>query len=97
MNGWVAVVGSMLGTMISAAVISGWSWRHLRRWMRMVDDLLGEPARPGQPARPGVMERLAYHDRLIGGLASQIQIMQGQIRTYHDVTATALDGGTHDR
>jgi len=31
----------------------------VRRVVHLVDDLAGEPARPGVEARPGVMERLA--------------------------------------
>jgi len=31
----------------------------VRRVVHLVDDLAGEPARPGVAARPGVMERLA--------------------------------------
>lgn len=93
MTGWLVVLGSALGTLISAGLVVGWFWRHIRRWLRMVDDLLGEPARPGQPARPGVMERLAIHDQRITGLASHVQILQGQISALH---APTRDGGTRD-
>ncbi|GAB2918774.1 hypothetical protein ACFMQL_20595 [Nonomuraea fastidiosa] len=33
--------------------------RKLRRLTHLVDDCLGEPARPGVPARPGIFERIA--------------------------------------
>ncbi|WP_160051301.1 hypothetical protein [Nocardiopsis sp. FR26] len=39
--------------------------RFVRRTVHLVDDLVGEPERPGVEGRPGVMERLAQiEDRL---------------------------------
>lgn len=34
-------------------------WPLLRKLGHFLDDVAGEPARPGVPARPGLMERLA--------------------------------------
>lgn len=49
---WVGIVGG---------VIAGFKWVRpfLRKLIDFVDDVAGEPARPGVPARPGLMERLA--------------------------------------
>lgn len=91
----LVVLGSALGTLLAAAAILAWLWRRLRALIRLADDLLGEPARPGQPARPGVMERLAGHDQLIAGLSAQVQILQGQIGALLGTTRTHA-GGTRD-
>jgi hypothetical protein len=49
---WLAALG--------LAVWVGWRvWPTVRKLMHFVDDVAGEPARPGQPARPGLMERIA--------------------------------------
>lgn len=34
-------------------------WPYGRKLMHFIDDVAGEPARPGIPARPGLMERVA--------------------------------------
>ena len=34
-------------------------WPALRKFSWFLDDVIGEPARPGVPARPGISERLA--------------------------------------
>lgn len=53
---WLAGIAAGLGAL-------GWlmskAWRGLRGIGNLVDDLRGEPARPGVPARPGIMDRLA--------------------------------------
>lgn len=34
-------------------------WPVVRKFVHLIDDLTGEPDRPGVPGRPGVMDRLA--------------------------------------
>ena len=53
------VVYFLAGTTVTGV---GVAWKLapiLRRLSHLVDDLLGEPARPGVAARPGVVERLS--------------------------------------
>ena len=50
--GWLAA----LGVVITAA---RWALPRLRRVVHLIDDLSGEPARPGHPRRPGLMERVS--------------------------------------
>lgn len=49
---------------IAAAITAAWALLArigplLRKAAHFIDDVAGEPARPGQPARPGLMERVA--------------------------------------
>lgn len=60
-DNWQAAAGVVAGI--------GGLWALLRRAVpvlrkigHLVDDLVGEPARPGHPARPGVMQRLQELD-----------------------------------
>ena len=58
------VLGSTIG---SALAILGLAWltvRRVRPWVHVMDDLVGEEARPGRPAEPGVMARLARAEGL---------------------------------
>lgn len=65
---WLAdlPVGSVLAVL---ALIGGvWAaiakaWPRARRLGHLIDDLAGEPPRPGVPARPGVMVRLEQLER----------------------------------
>jgi len=53
--GAVVAVGGALGV---AARGGRWLVRRGRQLGHLLDDLLGEPARPGQPARPSLMARV---------------------------------------
>ncbi len=53
--------------LLAAVAVAAWraaarAWPVARRVVHLVDDLTGEPARPGVDARPGVMERLRQLD-----------------------------------
>lgn len=52
---WAAAAGALI-----VAARKAWPW--LSRVKDFIDDLMGEPERPGVPARPGVMARLAAHE-----------------------------------
>lgn len=64
MPDWVAdlSVGGALafGVIVFAALtVVVRLWKPLRRFGHLLDDMAGEPARPGVPARAGLMERVA--------------------------------------
>lgn len=48
------------------------AWRGLRGIGHLVDDLRGEPARPGVPARPGIMDRLASLEADVSRVRSEV-------------------------
>lgn len=59
-------IGVFVASAIPILIALGWLFKKLRalypaarRVGHFIDDLAGEPARPGQPARPGFSERLA--------------------------------------
>ena len=54
--GAVVAVGGALGV---TARGGRWLARRGRQLGHLIDDLLGEPERPGQPARPSLMQRVA--------------------------------------
>lgn len=55
-EGWLVGLVAGLGAL-------GWlvtkAWRGFRKMGHFIDDVSGEPARPGTPARPSLMDRLA--------------------------------------
>lgn len=81
MTDGLVVLGSFVGAAAAVGGAVGLLWRRFRGLARLIDDLLGEPARPGVPASPGVMERLATHDQTLTYLAGQVQQLQGQVGT----------------
>lgn len=48
----------------------------IRKGTRVLDDFLGEPARPGIPARPGVIEALA-------GTRHDLDLVKKQVQNSH--------------
>lgn len=48
---WIAVLLGVAGLAIKG-------WPYLKKFIDFIDDVAGEPARPGTPARPGLMERM---------------------------------------
>lgn len=62
---WVSMLPYLVSVVVALCLI----WLAVRRMapgirriVHLVDDLTGEPERPGVPARPGVMERLQQLD-----------------------------------
>lgn len=52
-----AVIGLLFG---AAAWLLKVAWPVVRKLNHFVDDVVGEPDRPGVPGRPGLMERVAH-------------------------------------
>ena len=60
-----SVLGAALGTALVFAVM-GWAlFRRLRPWIHLIDDLVGEDARPGRERMPGLMERMRTTERML--------------------------------
>lgn len=62
--------GAVVLLLVCAFLIFLWRWGipRLRRLGHLIDDLTGEPGRPGVPRRPGVMERLQEMEDRTGEL-----------------------------
>lgn len=55
----------------------------LRKLSHLVDDLAGEPARPGVPARPGLMERMASVEDASTENTRRLDIVQKEVKNSH--------------
>lgn len=90
----LAQVALWLG--LAGAVLTGVrrTWPILTRLKDVLDDIQGEPARPGVPARPGIFERLRSAESLLGTLA---EALDGRLDALEDrlesieVRLTALE------
>ena len=70
---WIsALVAASTLTLGILAVLLRMGWNVVTRTRRLLDDLLGEPARQGVPERPGVMARLQ-------GLTEEIAKVRAQV------------------
>ena len=56
-------------------------WHPMRKLFHFIDDVAGEPARPGHPARPGMMER-------IGALESEVKTISEKVTENTDSIST---------
>lgn len=56
------VIGLVAGTALMVTVLAK-TWRLFGRVKDLLDDLAGEPERPGVPARPALMQRVATIER----------------------------------
>ncbi len=72
-----------------AAVIFALAWLAWKVWpvarklSHFVDDVAGEPARPGFPARPGLMERLQTVESKQDSLTAAVAVVQHEVTTNH--------------
>jgi hypothetical protein len=76
-------------------------WRVVTRTIHLLDDLRGEPERPGVPARPGVMVRLQAITTEMTALHAQVipnggaSLRDAVDRVSADVTMLAADLTEH--
>lgn len=54
-----------------------WPWA--RKVSHLIDDFMGEPARPGVPHRPGIMERIANLDDRVANLDDRVANVEYQL------------------
>ena len=59
MEDWAVAIGAFLGVLTAAAAVLKYFWRGLSKWKNFIDDVAGEPARPGVDRRPGLVEDVA--------------------------------------
>ncbi|MFD0772657.1 hypothetical protein ACFQZ2_01830 [Streptomonospora algeriensis] len=70
----------LVGAVVGATVLIGAGrkvWVFARRIGHFLDDVSGEPERPGVPARPGLMERVAAIEDRLGHVEHEVQTNQG--------------------
>jgi|SRR5690625_2328126 len=74
-GGAIAVVGGVVA--VFAAVVK--AWKPTRRFFRLVDDLMGAPARPGYDERPGLMKRVATMEGMQQAMSDQVASVHHQV------------------
>jgi len=89
-------VASFLGTGAALSTALGLLWRRFRGMAHLLDDLLGEPARPGRPPVPGVMARLADLEQEHQKLQSEVTYLGDQIRALAAAAASRRRGDQTD-
>lgn len=67
---WILTALAAAGGVIGFVVHKAWPW--LRRLVAFVNDLAGEPARPGFDGRPGVMERIQAIEADVAHVRSEV-------------------------
>lgn len=80
---WLAAIGVLIWVAVKV-------FPFLRKLTHFIDDVVGEPARPGVEARPGLMERLSVveekQDEQSVSLAKQsaaLGVVQHEVTTNH--------------
>ncbi len=78
---------------VAAVLVAFWArkpvkstWRFLHRVMNFLDDVGGEPARPGVPARPGLMERMANVEQAARQNTGKLADVAGLAQQTYDET-----------
>lgn len=70
----VQAIAAWLVGLVAGLGALGWlvtkAWRGLRKVGHFIDDVSGEPARPGTPARPSLMDRLAAVEEAVARIPS---------------------------
>lgn len=98
MPDWVPyLVTTALGLLVGAGVwLVKVLWPFIQKVSHFVDDVAGEPDRPGVPGRPGLMERVAHiehevktnHGSSLKDAVKRIEGIQGEqstkIKDLHD-------------
>lgn len=74
---WVTAAAALLAILGGLAVFTGRLlyriWARLMGFLDFLDDIRGEPARPGVAARPGVMERLQAVEASMAEVRAELQ------------------------
>lgn len=86
MPGWISDLillapwAAVLAFLIWVGVKVG---KPVRKFMHLIDDLVGEEERPGVPARPGLMERVGMIEGKQDDLQAAVRVVQHEVTTNH--------------
>ncbi|MEI3845307.1 MULTISPECIES: hypothetical protein [unclassified Microbacterium] len=73
---WVAAIGVIVWVGFKVAPF-------VLKLVHFIDDVAGEPARPGVDARPGLMERLQAVEDKQDDLTAAVKVVQHEVTTNH--------------
>lgn len=81
------VTTAALGVLAAIATAVAWllhkAWPAVRKLNHFVDDVAGEPARPGVPARPGLMERMCNLEGRLGNVEEDVTVVKAEVKNSH--------------
>lgn len=90
---WIATVGVLLAMFIGVRAFFRAIWPTARKVVHVIDDIAGEPARPGIRAVPGLMERVAAVEESqlttqvkVDAIEAKVDTIEGEFRTNHGTT-----------
>lgn len=73
---WLAAIAALVWVAVKV-------WPFLRKISHFIDDVAGEPARPGFEARPGLMERLGTVETKQDEQGAVLEVVQHEVTTNH--------------
>lgn len=73
---WLAAIGVLVWVGFKVAPF-------VLKLVHFIDDVAGEPARPGVDARPGLMERLQMVEEKQDDLTASVKVVQHEVTTNH--------------
>lgn len=89
------------GVVIVLAGLAGWllvkAWPALRKFAWFVDDMTGEPARPGVKARPGMSERMATLEAGMAEMAKHMASVRHHVQNDHETNLRDDVDGIRDQ
>lgn len=89
------------GVVILLASLAGWllakAWPALRKFAWFVDDMTGEPARPGVEARPGMSERMAILEAGMSELTKHMDSVRHHVQNDHQTNLRDDVDGIRDQ
>ncbi len=73
---WLAAIAVLVWVAVKV-------WPFLRKISHFIDDVAGEPARPGFEARPGLMERVSTIETKQDEQGAVLEVVQHEVTTNH--------------
>lgn len=73
---WLAAIAVLVWVAVKV-------WPFLRKISHFIDDVAGEPARPGFEARPGLMERVSTMETKQDEQGAVLEVVQHEVTTNH--------------
>lgn len=87
---WLAAAGVLITLIVKI-------WKPLKAFADFLDDVKGEPARPGVQARPGLMERVSGIEKSLSEVRHEVMPNTGtSLRDVGDRTEKKVDALTAD-
>ena len=88
---------TVIGAAIGVAMVflpAGWLvFRRIRPWVHVMDDLVGEDARPGRDRQPGLLERMRTNERKLELVVSESAAAKASAWRTEDLMRRHMENG----